>query len=149
MAVNFQIDKVPEAIREETKLCGKEVRPGIWRVEKDSECYKAVEAKWIASLPRPTPKLPSIESAPLIAHGPGTYLWNSLKLLKLVFRKPCNCRNRATEMNERGWRWCEENQGIILGWLRHEAEEQGILFLEEVAKRLIQRSIRKAKQHDV
>lgn len=120
----------------------------VQKLPEDFECPNGLEWGFTAKQTKATVVIPmkSKQTTELVEGGPGTFMYGSLKLLKLVFRKECKCKDRAKIMNDRGVDWCEQNQETILEWLRKEANNQGIFFIESIAQMLIRHSIKKARK---
>lgn len=118
-----------------------EVRPCIVAEDGDSitvdETHAAYprERKAGKEAPQPAP-----------TSGPGTEL---KKLLATIGIKPtptCACNARARTMDERGCDWCEENIDTIVGWLREEATNRKLLFVDAAGRLLVRRAIRNARK---
>lgn len=58
----------------------------------------------------------------------------------------CKCESRVATMNVWGADKCEENIGIIVGWLREAAAERGLPFLAMPARMLVRRAIANARK---
>lgn len=76
--------------------------------------------------------------------GPGTELKKLLSKLGFAVKTTCQCNAHARDMDHRGVDWCRDNVDVIVGWLREEAEKQGIPFVEFAARLLIKYAIRRA-----
>ena len=69
--------------------------------------------------------------------------------LNITADPQCECMNRAAEMdrNERTTPgWCESNVDTIVGWMRAEANERGLPFLDVAGRMLVRRAIRNARR---
>ena len=78
-------------------------------------------------------------------NNPGTVLVKALKNQGVVISDNCSCKKNILEMNEKGNDWCVENIEKIVAWLKVEANNTKILFIDSVAKLLIMRAIKKSK----
>lgn len=80
--------------------------------------------------------------------GPGTELKKLLAKIGIVATPTCRCNSRAAVMDENERKtpgWCEENIDTIVGWLREEAANRGLPFLDAAGRVLVRRAIRNAK----
>lgn len=55
-----------------------------------------------------------------IPDGPGTHLQRLIKAAGLRVAPGCKCKERAKLMDQRGPKWCRDNIGTIIGWLKEE-----------------------------
>jgi hypothetical protein len=78
-------------------------------------------------------------------NGPGTVLVKSIKGLGFVISDSCACKNQLLEMNDKGADWCVENITKIVSWLKIQAQNINIVFIDSVAKVIIMRAIKKSK----
>lgn len=76
--------------------------------------------------------------------GPGTELAAILRLFG--FKHCAKCHARSVEMDRRGCRWCEENEAIILMWLKEAADDRSLPFIKAIARRLLRRAVRRARK---
>lgn len=77
---------------------------------------------------------------------PGKHL--RILLAKLGIRADvpgCKCMERSTEMDRQGCDWCSENIDTIVGWLREEAGNRALPFLDAAARLLVREAIRRAR----
>jgi hypothetical protein len=96
----------------------------------------------IASPPRPEGGgSPRPRFVPPSATGPGSQLKRLLWRLGIVGKVSCRCEARAAAMDRLGVQWCKANIDTIVGWLREEAGERKILFVEFAVRRLVQLAI--------
>lgn len=58
----------------------------------------------------------------------------------------CKCMKRAKEMNSRGLEWCELNKERIVSWLREEAKNKKLPFINSVAHTVLNIAIWKYKR---
>jgi len=81
------------------------------------------------------------------AGGPGTELRKMFADLGLSEVPNCQCKVHAAEMDVRGPDWCEANIETIVGWLREEAERQGMggVFVAWTARKVIKRAITQSR----
>lgn len=91
-------------------------------------------------------KRASQQKSPDKTSGPGTELMKLLHMVGLSDVPGCKCKLHATEMDRRGPRWCRDNIGTILGWLREEAERRKLPFIEIGARAAVLLAIRNAEQ---
>ena len=80
--------------------------------------------------------------------GPGTELKRLLSKLGFVATPQCKCDQRAQIMDEQGCDWCYSNIVIIIGWLKEEAKERQLLFIELPARTIILLAIRNARKKE-
>lgn len=95
-------------------------------------------AKFLRSL---FPK--TIEEDP---YGPGTILSQMIKSVGIVMTQGCSCRRHAIEMNTKGNDWCENNVDTIVGWLREEAKNRKLPFMDSVGKMIVNRAVKKSRK---
>ncbi len=79
-------------------------------------------------------------------NGVGTELKKLLSKIGITPAAGCSCNSRALEMNRNGIAWCEQNVGVIVGWLKEEATKRKLPFVETGAKLLIKLAIHRAKK---
>ena len=88
---------------------------------------------------------------PCVGDCPGDELKG---LLRRIGFKPeganCECERHAREMNRKGSKWCEKNVGMIVGWLKVEADRRGgmpkRLFVWSAVEGLVWLAIRRARR---
>jgi hypothetical protein len=90
------------------------------------------------AVPAPLPPQPT--------SGPGTELKKLLKLIRITATPDCACNARARTMDERGCDWCEANIDMIVGWLREEAANRKLPFVDAAGRMLVRRAIRNARE---
>lgn len=73
--------------------------------------------------------------------GAGSRLKTLLGWLFIRPKAGCACNDRAREMDARGPQWCRDNLETIVGWLREEAENRSLPFIEFAARRLVIQAI--------
>ena len=78
--------------------------------------------------------------------GPGTHLASILGRLGLSETPGCKCTAFAAQMNNLGVDGCSERIMEIVGWLRAEAENRGLPFVDFVARMLVNRAISNARR---
>jgi len=79
-----------------------------------------------------------------VGYGPGTELKKMLATIGITAEPTCKCNARAEEMDrmEKAFPgWCEANIGVIVGWLREEAERRKLLFVDLAGELLVKRAI--------
>jgi len=84
--------------------------------------------------------------APPIVPGPGTHLASILGRLGLSERPGCRCSAYAAQMNNWGVDGCSERIIEIVGWLRTEAGNRGLPFVDFAGKLLVNRAIANARR---
>lgn len=135
-----RINRVPSTF---TLFSGEEyVKAGDWT--QDQAEQKVLEflgdqpGKKIRSL---FPK--TIEEDP---NSPGTLLAKMIKSVGIVINDSCSCRRHALEMNAKGNDWCQENIDTIVGWLRQEAKNRNLPFIDAIGKLMVSRAIKKSRK---
>jgi hypothetical protein len=73
--------------------------------------------------------------------GAGTKLKTILGWFFIRPKEGCKCNDRATIMDENGPQWCRDNLETIVGWLREEAENRSLPFIEFVARQAVLQAI--------
>ena len=76
----------------------------------------------------------------------GTHLHRLLSAFGFDATSQCKCTARVARMNEMGNDWCEENIETIVGWLKEEASNRGLPFLNAVGRMLVRRAIANARR---
>ena len=79
-----------------------------------------------------------------VGYGPGTELKKMLATIGITAEPTCKCNARAEEMDrmEKAFPgWCEANIGVIVGWLREEAERRKLPFVDLAGELLVKRAI--------
>ena len=84
--------------------------------------------------------------APPIVPGPGAHLASLLGRLGLSESLGCKCKAYAAQMNNWGVDGCSERIMEIVGWLRAEAENRGLPFVDFVGRMLVNRAIANARR---
>ena len=79
-------------------------------------------------------------------NGAGTVLAKMIKNLGFTISDNCHCKRRALEMNEKGNDWCLENIDTIVSWLKEEAKNRNIVFIDMVARLMVMRAIKKSRK---
>jgi hypothetical protein len=77
--------------------------------------------------------------------GPGTELKKMLAKFGLKATPGCQCNQRMMTMNHWGCDECERRLDEIVGWLREEAQNRGLPFIEAGARMAVRLAIRKAR----
>jgi hypothetical protein len=80
------------------------------------------------------------------AGGVGTELAALLAAMGYQESAKCECKRRIAKMNRSGADWCEANREKIVGWLRDEARQQNVTFVEAGARFLLWLAIRRARR---
>lgn len=79
----------------------------------------------------------------MIEQGPGTELAKLLRGLGIVGCGKCD--KRAQLMNAGGCDWTLANEELVLSWLKESAKERKLPFINAVARRIIRRAVRNAR----
>jgi hypothetical protein len=77
---------------------------------------------------------------------PGTVLVKVMKNQGVIISDNCSCTRHILEMNQKGNDWCVENIEKIVAWLKVEASNLKIVFIDSVAKLLVMRAIKKSRR---
>ena len=80
--------------------------------------------------------------------GPGTELKKLLRTVGIVPTPGCSCNARAAEMDARGCDWCDKNLDLIVGWLREEATNRRLPFVDAAGRLLVRRAIANARRQE-
>ena len=86
---------------------------------------------------------PTLEEYP---NGPGSILSKMLSKIGIKSTPNCACKRHAINMNINGPDWCEQNVDTIVGWLRVEAQNRKLPFLDLPAKILILKAVAKSRK---
>jgi RNase adaptor protein for sRNA GlmZ degradation len=78
--------------------------------------------------------------------GPGTELKKLLSKIGITPKAGCKCLARAVEMDIRGCDWCDANVPTIVGWLREEATNRRLPFIDAAGTVLVKRAISNARR---
>ena len=78
--------------------------------------------------------------------GPGTELKKLLSRIGITPKAGCKCLARAVEMDIRGCEWCADNVPSIVGWLREEATNRRLPFIDAAGTVLVKRAIKNARK---
>ena len=84
--------------------------------------------------------------APPIVPGPGTHLASLLGRLGLSETPGCKCRSYSAQMDRLGVDGCTDRILEIVGWLRTEAQNRGLPFVDFVGRVLVNRAIANARR---
>lgn len=77
---------------------------------------------------------------------PGTVLSKMIKSLGIKMTDSCSCKRHALQMNDLGNDWCEQNIDTIVGWLRQEANNRKLPFIDSIGKIFVARAIKKSRK---
>lgn len=77
----------------------------------------------------------------------GTELKVLLSKIGITSNSNCSCDKRASEMNNNGCDWCENNIDTIVGWLREEAHKRNLPFIDMAGKILVKKAIKNARKN--
>ena len=86
---------------------------------------------------------PTLEDQP---NGPGSILSKMLNKIGIKSTPNCACKRHAINMNINGPDWCEQNVDTIVGWLKTEAQNRNLPFLELPAKILVLKAVSKSRK---
>jgi hypothetical protein len=78
--------------------------------------------------------------------GPGTELKKILARVGIVATDSCPCNARAAEMDANGCEWVEANISTVVGWLREQAHDRGLPFLDAAGRALVRVAVRNARR---
>jgi hypothetical protein len=73
--------------------------------------------------------------------GAGTKLKAILGWMFLKPKNGCSCNDRAKLMDKNGPQWCRDNIDTIVGWLREEAENRRLPFINVAARQMVLQAI--------
>lgn len=79
-------------------------------------------------------------------NGPGTELKKLLAKFGIKSTATCQCNSHAIQMNLWGPDICEQKIDQILIWLREEAGRKRLPFVDALARMMVRRAIRKARE---
>jgi hypothetical protein len=103
--------------------------------------------------PQPTPTEPPAAVGPdpfappkLPFDGAGTYLKKYLGRIGITATPTCSCNAKAQHMDIMGVKWCEENVDLIVSWLKEQATNRNLPFVELPARLLVKHAISSAKK---
>ena len=82
----------------------------------------------------------------LPTEGVGQELKKLLKFIGITSSPGCACNVRAQTMDGEGITWCENNIELIVSWLREEAENRKLLFIDAGGRALVKMAIKRAKR---
>jgi predicted Fe-S protein YdhL (DUF1289 family) len=77
---------------------------------------------------------------------PGTVLAKMIKNLGFTISDNCACKRHALEMNANGNDWCVANMDEIVNWLKEETKHRNIVFIDIVARMMVNRAIKKSRK---
>jgi len=111
--------------------------PGGCPGEKKEHVFKdpkqpAIACKETSAMDNPAPKQ---------QQGVGTQLKTILGWFFIRPKAGCQCNDRAKVMDENGPQWCRDNLETIVGWLREEAENRRLPFIEFAARQAVLQAI--------
>ena len=84
--------------------------------------------------------------APIPVAGPGTHLASLLRRLGIAETPGCKCRSYAAQMDRYGVDGCTDRIMEIVAWLRAEAGNRGLPFVDFAGKLLVNRAIANARR---
>lgn len=109
----------------------------------------AIDEKWVTLTDEAHEAL-SQKYAPLYTDpgsGPGTELKKLLAKVGIVPDENCQCNKRAKLMNIWGCDECERRLDEIVGWLREEAANRSLPFVDAAGRVLVRRAIANARRN--
>ena len=69
-------------------------------------------------------------------------------LLATVGFQPCEtCNNYARKMDREGPDWCEENEDLILGWIKNNARKRGVPYVRFAVRQVLRLAIKQARDN--
>lgn len=77
--------------------------------------------------------------------GVGDTLSEIINKIGYAYPNVSGARAKLTYMNKKGIDWCDQNQELIIKWIKEECTLYQIQFLELIAKAIVRLAIRKAK----
>jgi len=89
-----------------------------------------------------TSAMPATPAVP----GPGTHLTSLLGRLGLSETPGCRCKSYAAQMDKWGVNGCTDRILEIVGWLRTEAQNRGLPFVDFAGRMLVNRAISNARR---
>ena len=89
--------------------------------------------------------MPAVPAAPAVP-GPGAHLTTLLGRLGLSETPGCRCKSYAAQMDRWGVDGCTDRILEIVGWLRTEAGNRGLPFVDFAGKLLVNRAISNARR---
>lgn len=81
--------------------------------------------------------------------GVGDTLANIISKIGYGYSPVSRARAKITYLNKKGIDWCEQNQDVILIWLKEECVANRIQFLDLIGKSIIRLAIKKAKTQEI
>ena len=127
---------IPIFSKQQYESVGEPTRQDI--LNKLAEKLKDDPAKFLRSYFNKT-----LEETP---NHPGTVLSKMIKSVGIQMTDSCACRRHALEMNAKGNDWCEQNIDTVVGWLRQEAKNRGLPFIDALGKLIVNRAIKKSRK---
>lgn len=85
-------------------------------------------------------------AAAVSGRGPGTELKRLLGRLGIASAGSCSCDRHAMQMNMWGCDECQRREDEIVGWLRAEAADRGLPFVDFAGRLLVRRAVKTARQ---
>ena len=89
--------------------------------------------------------MPAVPAAPTVP-GPGAHLTTLLGRLGLSETPGCRCKSYSAQMDRWGVDGCTDRILEIVGWLRTEAGNRGLPFVDFAGKLLVNRAISNARR---
>ena len=89
--------------------------------------------------------MPAVPAAPTVP-GPGAHLTTLLGRLGLSETPGCRCKSYSAQMDRWGVDGCTDRILEIVGWLRAEAGNRGLPFVDFAGKLLVNRAIANARR---
>ena len=89
--------------------------------------------------------MPALPAAPAVP-GPGAHLTTLLGRLGLSETPGCRCKSYAAQMDRWGVDGCTDRILEIVGWLRAEAGNRGLPFVDFAGRMLVSRAIANARR---
>lgn len=79
--------------------------------------------------------------------GIGSCLLMLLGKLNVHYDQLSTAKSKANYLDKQGIDWCENNQDIILGWIKEESNNKNITYNPKLAKILLRLAIKQSKHY--
>jgi hypothetical protein len=125
-----------------------------WTIDENNPAYPRARQNHAAtegmSFRRRNPVDQKSAASPAVGHGPGTELKRLLAGFPFYIKTTpnCRCNARAKQMDAWGIAGCEQRAGLIVGWLKEEAERRKLPFIDAAGRLLLKRAIAAARKKE-
>lgn len=118
-----------------------------WTLDEVADCVVARDGdSWTIDTAHPAyPRAAKPGWTPSPPAGPGTEMKKLLAAVGIVASENCPCEQHARQMDAWGADECGRRVNEIVGWLRAEAAERGLPFLDSAGRMLVRLAIRNAR----